>query len=130
MILLDELKYGNLIRCFGEVVSFINVTELRDESVYWATVKFFGSKPVKSIHLNPIVLTGDMLVKLGFKERRVKDVVAYSIEGLELYQYTDHNGVILFEYSEGDVKIESLHQLQNLYFALRNKQLDVYNKIS
>lgn len=127
MILLEELKYDNLILYLGKPVRFIAVESIRDEHVYWAIVNKFESKPVKSIHLNPITITGDLLVKLGFQERRIKDVVAYSIEGLELYQYTDHNGVILFEYSEGDVKIESLHQLQNLYFSLRNKNLLIQN---
>ncbi len=73
---------------------------------------------------NAIPLTEEWLLKFGFKRRQIKDLISYILPSeIEIYQYQSNNYKIFFEYSDGVVEIKYVHQLQNLYFALRDEEL-------
>jgi hypothetical protein len=73
--------------------------------------------------VDAILLTEEWLLKFGFEIRRIKDITNYTSHKLDLYQYLSNNNKIFFEYSDGDVEIKYVHQLQNLYFALTGEEL-------
>jgi hypothetical protein len=71
----------------------------------------------------PIRLTEKWLLKFGFEWKQIKDVSSYTLSKLEIYQYSSNNNKIFFEYSDGEVELKYVHQLQNLYFALTGNEL-------
>lgn len=99
--------------------------------------KMLSTVDVDEIIKSPIPLTEDILLKCGFEKKSMYDVEKYRIEVwfLEDIGYLSPN----FEYcinasndhSEYDnitalsTPMNSLHQLQNLYFSLTGKELEV-----
>ena len=69
----------------------------------------------------PIPLTEEWLLKLGF----IKDEI------LEFYRDDKSNSTIIIDYDficllgYSHVKIKYVHQLQNLYFALTNNEIEI-----
>jgi hypothetical protein len=109
----QELRIGNLVldEYFDERY-VICITPYRvhlsssgddDESV----------KPNKVNEIEPILLTEEWLLKFGFK----KDKLVFYKDFL-LYNFND--GFYFFE-----MKINHVHQMQNLYFALTGKELTI-----
>ena len=74
----------------------------------------------------PIKLTEDILLKCGF-EKNIDDYIL-QINGSEkffFYKYEDSE-IIYLSYCEDDLlKINYLHELQNLYFALTKQELPI-----
>jgi hypothetical protein len=68
------------------------------------------------INYQPISLTEEWLLKFGFERRQIKDLISYASHKFELYQYASNNNKIFFEYADGEVELEYVHQIQNLYF--------------
>ena len=70
----------------------------------------------------PIPLTEDILLKCGFYEHKKWFTNDYITLG-----YITDDRWMQFEYSvsRSVIDIKYLHQLQNLYFALKNKELQV-----
>lgn len=78
--------------------------------------------------IHPIPLTKDILLKCGFKDRASFNEVIFE-------SAFTHYSIILMnekyhlhcedEDEHFNFRIESLHQLQNLYFALTGKELEV-----
>lgn len=95
------------LRC---VAHNINPATVED----WALVKYFDC--------SPIPLDEEWLVKFGFKKRSNIDDDLDSIYESEIgYCITIKNGRYNFQFPSlyaGEISIVSVHQLQNLYFAL------------
>lgn len=77
-------------------------------------------------YYNPIPLTEEWLLKFGFEaEDNGSGTIAVFTNQIAIY----HNGVGCFSYNasfyEHDnlIDVNSVHQLQNLYFALTNQEL-------
>ena len=68
----------------------------------------------------PIPLTEEWLLTLGFVKNKERGYF-----GLDRLIVAFHDGVDQFYLCDIDifVKIETVHHLQNLYFAIRNKEL-------
>jgi hypothetical protein len=121
----EELRIGNLIKwkSTGDIEKVVKI----------------GYNNVNNVHesdLNPIPLTEEWLVKFGFKKKYssvsdsfyiginpvtkdwmfdivwIKSMINYSYEGFPFYR-------------NGHFRIESVHQLQNLYFALTGTELTI-----
>ena len=129
MIQANELRIGNLVLSnnplyrkdwLGKVLS---VLEIKDESVSVVAIDelpyaFTGGQFLK--YIDPIPLTEEILLKCGFSS---------PINGW----YTSPNKTLEFGFNgEGKLilmdwflEITSLHQLQNLYFALTNTELEI-----
>lgn len=110
MIEAKELRIGNL---------------LDRHTVYEIRENFFTNIMGDSIlyrDAKPIPLTGEWLIKLGFKKR---DNI-YTKKGFKII-----GGITIFGAKQNpafyykDVRIKSVHQLQNLYYALIGKELTI-----
>jgi hypothetical protein len=129
MINAQELRYGNKLLFLDDVVTFKNITEFREDGIYWI-------KPVepkieaKSFHFKPIELTEEWLLKFGFE----KPAHTWICNIFHLTEWDDFplnwavamnkNGAIVV------LKLKYVHQLQNLYFALTGEELiDKNNKL-
>lgn len=70
-------------------------------------------------NLNPIPLTEELLLKCGFERKHFGSVTVYCHLSIELDAYFCLKGV------DYNIPVRSLHQLQNLYFDLIGKELEV-----
>ena len=124
----SELRIGNVLSYKGRWYSLFEISrnKLNTQSNRGIDVLFNTSE------LEPIPLTEEILLKCGFKYRPC------GIQGADMWQglaYWDLNGVHL----RGDKKVTNslkiqgfidseikyLHQLQNLYWALCGKELNI-----
>ena len=110
----NELMIGNYVKStLGLVDTFmiyksdlhIMTEEGRDMSIY-----------------EPIPLTEEWLLKLGFE----KDFLEWDKQCISL-QYWKQSNSYHWVSSSGDIDVllKHVHQLQNLYFALKNEELNV-----
>lgn len=113
MIQASELRIGNIIKYYGRYtrVEPNNITELSK-----------GAGDYK-----PIPLTEEILLKCGFEKinkHKELDSHGYLMDGME-YLHTIDNGITFTDSVQNEIEFKYLHQLQNLYFALTNKELEV-----
>ena len=92
----EELRIGNLVLVDGEI------TIVKGWMIHLIQIEKTSNKKIE-----PIPLTEEWLIRFGFK----KDMV--------LLTNSDGDNFYL-----SDFKIEYVHQLQNLYFALTGNELD------
>jgi len=114
-----ELRIGNFVS--DKINRCISIQEVRQDHYVFTLAN--GSK-IK-YHINsakPIPLTEDWLLKFGFKSVSLGEYQLGSI--LLDNEYTDKG---VFNISDGDHCLSSnvlyVHQLQNLYFALKQQEL-------
>jgi len=116
-----ELRIGNYV---DRTDYICKVTEIKEDGIFTEPLSYKGERLVKQI-LQPIPLTKEWLLKLGFKQKNdiefyeyIKDyfIVENEYTDKGVWDFvTDDNGMI--------VEIKYVHQLQNLYFALTEKEL-------
>ena len=124
-VLAKDLRLGNKLLFLGDVVTFKNITEIREDGIFW--IKTFEPKiESKNFHFKPIPLTEDWLLKFGFELKGFYRLKVTSFLELcwkphdnTLNLQTEKNGFT--EYS----KCKYVHELQNLYFALTGSELTV-----
>jgi len=104
----DDNKNGEVFQIDPSGIIFVNKNGNR-----WQDLK----------NIQPIPLTEEILLKCGF--------IIDSINNFEKYPFTiQKNNLYVADflfYKKGDsgVVIKHLHQLQNLYFALTGKELEI-----
>lgn len=115
----NELRIGNLIEINAPITNKIIVVDVYHISELKKNKDFF----------KPIPLTEEWLFKFGFEKRKERDNFYYFGFGknpitkdwiLCLKYFKDEN---IFFFMNGFHIIKYVHQLQNLYFALTNKEL-------
>lgn len=115
----NELRIGNLVMYNDQNTGLIPTPVQIDISDL-----ILIQNGVNECVYNPIPLTPEILEKAGFKNRYNKNCFLYKdkIGGWE-YQF---NGDI-FSVGEQVIKnrLQYLHQLQNLYFALTGEELNI-----
>jgi uncharacterized protein YciU (UPF0263 family) len=114
----QELRIGNLLEfdwCIHKVESIhlegcVGLNDIMYEEVYIDDLK-------------PIQLTEQWLIRFGFKlnPEFIKEIV-YELQSEEFQLVNDCGGWFLGN-EETDLQITSVHQLQNIYFALTGKEL-------
>ena len=111
----NELRIGNLVYKSlksGQGRTVINPIGCQD------IVRIF--EDIGSFNYAPIPITEDILLKCGFEY----DFISYNLHfGIDW-----HNGVLRFSQGKGQtifLPCTHLHQLQNLYFALTQKELTI-----
>jgi len=111
MINVNEIRMGNMVTHYptGKLIT-----------VDYDHVKTLISKPED---YNPIPLKATLLQVAGFVETE-KD--KWNIQLLPFQLVADHAGDLKYELSDKKLRhVNSLHQLQNLYFALTNEELHI-----
>lgn len=125
----NELRIGNWVKQDGDI-----------EQVTFKTFELLND--IDTYYVAPIPLTEDILLKCGFEKRnnsyflRVQDLKSF-----EYYMETIFDDSHFFAYisiirhlpkggeeiktEKRKLNIKFLHQLQNLYFALTGKELEV-----
>lgn len=130
MIKANELRIGNLLNYDtpeGDVVTL--TTDFN--AIQWATE---DPKCFNLVH-SPIPLTEEWLVKFGFKQYidfEIKTNIFFLLPLCGFSYDIATKQVTIFEMEEGNKishcikrKIEYVHTLQNLYFALRGQELTI-----
>ena len=110
----SELRIGNLIYYNGTNGPTYNINKI--DGVDIATME--GDAKYLSFH-EPIPLTEEWLLKFGFKK------INHRIEGV-IYrrEWLQFSETFLADWRGGHIgRIQYVHQLQNLYFALTNTEL-------
>ncbi|MBC9913179.1 hypothetical protein [Chitinophaga varians] len=124
MVNASELRIGNLLYYKNEV---IRVSMFSPNNVY-----FQNQKQVGVIFVNPIPLTEEWLLNLGFSkgQRYEYRIDLFKIFGDELIIDMEYYGD--YRLQPGNTSIEHqtvggscrhVHQLQNIYFALTGQEL-------
>jgi hypothetical protein len=104
----NELRIGNWVRWNYEESSEGNVYPVE----YGYELDDIKNNP--NI-VKPIPLTEEWLIKFGFDEQNKTEL-----------GFWNNGDAIYFSFgSEYDVKLEYVHQLQNLYFALKGEELTI-----
>lgn len=132
----NELRIGNLITFENELIEVNYITTV---SIGW-NYSNFAPLCIKDA-FKPIPLTEDWLLKFGFEKLDLKhsddsiskDVYKnYPILIKDNLLYEDEGRYIAARFSPGEINkvnfithIDYIHQLQNLYFALTQKQLTI-----
>jgi len=124
MINAKELRIGNFVinankkNVKTENVKFTGYSKLTD----WYRINEIGDS-----FYDPILLTEEILHKCSFGKVGFYDNV-YHLNNFRIYLDKSKN-TFLLKYEEGnnnlEIEVISLHQLQNLYFILTNKELEV-----
>lgn len=111
----SELRIGNLVLdTFGKEV------EVKDIMTYGINSQW-GCSTFNYEELKPIPLTEEWLLKFGFKYTKMEVGFNQFRKGILELSITPNGYELFFTYKW--VKIEYVHQLQNLYFALTNEEL-------
>ena len=124
MVNAKELRYGNKLLFLGKIVTFENITQFREDGIFWIKTKEVIES--KSFHFKPIPLTEEILLKCGFVQ--CENEYWYTNGFLDLSLPIGTFCINGSKNSEAVIRInpiKHLHQLQNLYFALTNEELTV-----
>lgn len=129
MIQSNELRIGNYVYRTNKHTKEKIIMQLTASCILDISSNGINS----SFIYEPIQLTEEILLKCGFEERINSSMVKFwNKNNFTIYhEYYKHNVVDNLEWfflSSADfdrLRIYSLHQLQNLYFALTNQELEI-----
>lgn len=133
MIQANELRIGNYIT-LGEAIEFYKVVAI-DSGNPDDTVTLEGDDWLESFQeasLSPIPLSPEVFRAAGFAQSFTSDPQepdasqVFEISWLSIHQHSEKENKFYWYNGDVEVEIKSLHQLQNLYFALTSKEL-TYN---
>ncbi len=128
---INELRIGNWVKpnLPKYNVGFIRVNRIDDDDCV-ATINSYDSIE----DFSPIPLTEEILVKCGFEEKRedvggrYEEVTFYS-NGIQMFRYTPiiapYGWVLIIEGCRFLRDYLCVHQLQNLYYSLNGKELEI-----
>ncbi len=130
-----DLRIGNYVNIEGDVVK---VKEIYEKSIHY-TYGEYESYATEDF-IQPIELTEEVLVKIGFEDRKgyfnysrvfgdennyCDSIYIYYCPRLNHFKFT-HNIVEKLDLQTMDLyNIKYLHQLQNAHFILTNKELNI-----
>ena len=118
-----ELRIGNLVN--------YNNQQCEISASDFAVFEMYEKKKLELTSYTPIPLTEEWLLKFGFESKYKSVNMQWSFGGLELEQISDEdddgNSIPQEEifYYDWKFKVKYVHQLQNLYFALTEKELKI-----
>jgi len=136
MIQANELRIGNLVYDRGgKVLSVDRFCHGKIE----CDIKVMPNKTLAGIHshyhplteeiefCDPIPLTEEWLLKFGLKEVYfdVENNKDYILNSLHIQHHLEVNDFVCTNTEPYFISIKSVHQLQNLYFALTGEELTI-----
>ena len=120
-----ELRIGNWVNAFGiEQEILIGVFYSKGADVW-----FVDHLEIKDIE--PIPLTPEWLEKFGFEKNSDESYELITEQGVQFYASKDDDykylsvGTLGLEQHLINKELEHVHQLQNLYYALTNTELEI-----
>lgn len=119
MIESKDLRIGNNLLWGSTIVQISSIHE--DNTIrFWDANKINTVGCFKINAFNPIHLTDEILLKCGFEMNRLSFSIKFQLNNFIIFKIDDY-----FYAKPIGVKISlnSLHQLQNLYFALTGEEL-------
>jgi hypothetical protein len=119
----QDLRIGNLVN--------YKIVDKLDERKEWFELCEIDAVDLQVIDSDyqPIPLTKEWLLKFGFKIYKDPETVFYEIRFDKIVNYKFYIsrkigfGIFYYENDFLITQIDSVHQLQNLYFALTNEEL-------
>lgn len=123
MIQANELRIGNNILNNDKLFRIIGIDQNKIRSKRYDQV---SDLPIYCDYLTsewikPILLTEEILIKLGFKR--------LSLNKFSIGSFFIHFEGNLIMCMKSGVLLTSVHQLQNLYFALTKQELNINNNL-
>lgn len=141
MINIRELRIGNYVIWGGrEKPAIVNGVFIRKSPAKTENVLLLDKEYIETFedNIQPVPLTTEMLLKCGFYEEKKNKTYIKEIDGyigyarLKFYAYIKaDNTVDSIRVRQGQnhtgntLNIISIHQLQNLYFALTGQELEL-----
>jgi len=124
----SELRIGNFVQIDGN--SLCKIITIRERYVrieYLREDTNSLHRPLIEIErIKPILLSENWLINFGFVENK-SDIRYRHLNSLKIkFNYKNE---IIYNYSESRIKLKSVHQLQNLYFALTSLELTIKNTL-
>lgn len=130
-----EYRVGNLVNEFigigdnGVEYRLVEICGI-EPSFDYVWLNYANGSGVYKRHIDnvePIPITGEWLLRFGFDK---SEYVGYFTPCAKyMIDWDDINSFILYkDYGTKDVKIQYVHQLQNLYYALTGKELERKNQ--
>jgi hypothetical protein len=114
MITPQELRYGNKLLFLNEIVTFKSIVEFREDNTFW--INFIEKiTPQKSFHFKPIPLTEDIFNNIPYSEDIYLDEENIGF-GFRIIENNINYNFLVKHYPY-------LHQVQNLYYYLKRKEL-------
>ena len=118
-----ELRIGNYYRS----LKFDRPVKLDLSDLYELCVKADGATddpPIDEM-FEPIPLTGEWLIKLGFEKMVYEAGSVIYDKNCSRIRYYSYNETFEWQSNDGfdEVQLEYVHQLQNLYFAMTGEEL-------
>ncbi len=114
----NELKIGNIVKV-GGLVSIVTEVKQCGVRVSYSTLLGERNSYVEYDRVEYIPFTEEWLPKMGFKKEPAWDdltIYTLSVIDIEVNRFG-----LFFDQSH----IEHIHQMQNLYFALRGQELKI-----
>lgn len=125
----DDLRIGNWVKDIKKGYVSIHGIEPNWEEVWLNYCHGSGIYKKRIIEIRPIPLTEELLKKCGFQQRPIRnDSYSLCLQEFCIYRNEDTCHFELPNEYGGTgsyVEIKSLHQLQNLYFALTGEELEI-----
>lgn len=134
MINAQELRIGNLVMVNGEIEEICGICE---DYPFLKTVKY-GVYVIEYKDLEPIPLTEEWLIRMGFQREKEHELFSgltlILSDYIEFYSDNQDNfsdSCMFVGLRDVDMDIEnhivlySVHQLQNLFFALTQEELKI-----
>ena len=118
---IQELRIGNYIQRNG-IACTVELINGETDDVYFLGKDFYSNSNVR--YIEPIHLNQDWLFKFGFKMYEFDNKANQFRFKDRLIVYRDG---FLYDYGTS-VKLEFVHQLQNLHFALTRTELTYENE--
>ena len=115
----NELRIGNLILFYKDVIeiNYINKTHIGYGKGNFAPISFNN--------FEPIPLTEEWLIKLGFEKKQRLYVLSFLRVEINKYINGKWEYTLLFNDIKKIKEIKYVHKLQNLYFELTGEELTI-----
>lgn len=121
----QELRIGNLVMYNGKVVKVEQIT--KHKIGYHTKPNETRMNYVRLCEIEPIPITEELLTKSGFVKWINSDKIFVHEEGMLSTVYFIESTMIYFRTEDNDATIlcKHLHQLQNAYYWVAGKELEI-----